>query len=97
MDLTALHANIKQYTHVVDTIGRMDYHPGKVCLYGTNDLQQNPQVTRQFSHVKAFCGRLVGYDGSVLFEGGEDVEQSFAQCNPKLRMNDVGFRNYKYY
>jgi hypothetical protein len=34
MDVLSRHNNIKQYTHALDVIGRMDYHPGKVCLFG---------------------------------------------------------------
>eukprot|EP00397_Hematodinium_sp_SG-2012_P000106 GEMP01000106.1.p1 GENE.GEMP01000106.1~~GEMP01000106.1.p1 ORF type:complete len:3173 (-),score=710.97 GEMP01000106.1:454-9972(-) len=74
MDVTISHSQIWQYVHVLDPIGNLDFTAGKVCKYGTTDLQTSPETQTQH-----FCGRIIGYPGSK-FVFTSEVWKIFQQC-----------------
>ncbi|CAD7935048.1 unnamed protein product [Amoebophrya sp. A25] len=77
VDVTILHPQITQYVHALDAYGRMDYQAGRVCKFGTTELQD----TKRYSPAKDFCARSVGWSGSrLLLPVFEEQEKDFSMC-----------------
>jgi hypothetical protein len=81
MDISVRHAQIKQYVHAMDALGRMDYHPGSVCKYGTTDNGfSGLSGSSDYSSARLACEPLVGRDGASLVRTDSEEAGELAQC-----------------